>query len=175
MAHGLPLTQMYDHLLVALDGSAAAERVLPHAEAIAEAFNATITLVRAVISAEMFVAETATGDTGVGQVAPPVDPTPILEADRSAAVDYLDNVARRLRARNLTVNVEHPEGAAREVIVERASALGVSLILMTTHGRGGLGRMVFGSTADSVLRHAPCPVLLVRIQAADEDESASGL
>src|SRR5438105_3843414 len=91
---------MYEHLLVALDGSAAAERVLPHAEAIAEAFNATITLVRAVISAEMFFAETATGDTGVGQVAPPVDPTPILEADRSAAVDYLDNVARRLAARH---------------------------------------------------------------------------
>src|SRR2546425_719971 len=71
--------------------------------------------------------------------------------------------------------VTSPEGAAREVIVERASALGVGLILMTTHGRGGLGRLVFGSTADSVLRHAPCPVLLVRIQAADGDESASGL
>jgi nucleotide-binding universal stress UspA family protein len=48
------------------------------------------------------------------------------------------------------------------VIVERAEALGVSLILMTTHGRSGLGRAIFGSTADSVLRHAHCPVLLVR-------------
>jgi nucleotide-binding universal stress UspA family protein len=162
---------MYEHLLVALDGSRAAERVLPHAEAIASAFKATVTLVRATISAEMFFAETATGDTGVGQVAPPVDPTPILDADRSSATEYLAGVAQRLRALNLVVNVEHPEGPASQVIVERASALGVSLILMTTHGRGGLGRVVFGSTADSVLRHAPCPVLLVRVTAREDDDT----
>jgi nucleotide-binding universal stress UspA family protein len=47
---------------------------------------------------------------------------------------------------------------------------------MTTHGRGGLGRVVFGSTADSVLRHAPCPVLLVRVseeESREADEAAS--
>jgi nucleotide-binding universal stress UspA family protein len=54
------------------------------------------------------------------------------------------------------------------VIVERARELGISLILMTTHGRSGLGRLVFGSIADSVLRHAACPVLLVRITDADD-------
>lgn len=165
---------MYAHLLVALDGSAAAERVLPHAEALASAFHATITLVRATISAEMILTETAGGgDTAVGQLAAPsVDPTPILDADRSSAVDYLGELASRLRARGLTVNVEHPSGPATDVILERARALGADLILMTTHGRGGLGRMVFGSTADSVLRHAPCPVLLVRI--TDKDTAAEG-
>ena len=60
-------------------------------------------------------------------------------------------------------NAEHPQGSAEHVIVDRAKALDISLILMTTHGRSGLGRMFFGSVADSVLRHAPCPVLLVRI------------
>ena len=154
---------MFEHLLVALDGSPAAERVLEHAEALAGAFRSTITLLRATISAEMFVAETAGGETVAGQVAPAVDPTPVLDADRAAAMEYLNGVAERLRRQNLTVNAEHPSGPANEVIVERAAALGVSLILMTTHGRGGLGRMVFGSTADSVLRHAACPVLLVRV------------
>jgi len=154
---------MFEHLLVALDGSPAAERVLEHAEALAVAFHSTITLLRATISAEMFVAETAGGETVVGEVLATVDPTPVLEADRTAAVDYLNGLAERLRRRNLTVNLEHPPGPANQVIVERAAALGVSLILMTTHGRGGLGRLVFGSTADSVLRHAPCPVLLVRV------------
>jgi nucleotide-binding universal stress UspA family protein len=155
---------MFEHLLVALDGSAAAERVLEHAEALADAFHSTITLLRATISAEMFLAETAGGETVVGDVGgATVDPTPVLEADRSAAEEYLTAVAERLRRRNLAVNLEHPPGPANQVIVERAAALGVSLILMTTHGRGGLGRMVFGSTADSVLRHATCPVLLVRV------------
>jgi nucleotide-binding universal stress UspA family protein len=154
---------MFEHLLVALDGSTAAERVLDPAEALADAFHSTITLLRATISAEMFVAGSAGGETVVGDVGSTLDPTPVLEADRSAAVDYLNALAERLRRRNLKVNLEHPQGPANEVIVERAAALGVSLILMTTHGRGGLGRMVFGSTADSVLRHATCPVFLVRV------------
>jgi nucleotide-binding universal stress UspA family protein len=165
---------MYEHLLVALDGSPAAERVLPHAEALATAFHSTVTLLRSTISTEMFLAETAGGDTTVGQVAPTLDPTPVLEADRSAAVEYLNGIAARLRQRNLSVNVEHPQGPASKVIVERAAALGVSLILMTTHGRGGLGRMVFGSVADSVLRHASCPVLVVRVSDA-EAETATRL
>ena len=77
--------------------------------------------------------------------------------------------------KHLTVNTEHPEGPAADEIVKRATELGVSLILMTTHGRSGLGRVVFGSTADSVLRHAPCPVLLVRVtDEGDDEESATG-
>src|SRR5918912_1599670 len=154
---------MFEHLLVAADGSPAAQRVRSLAEALAYAFHATVTLLRATISAEMYVAETSSGETAMGAVGTTLDPTPVLNADRSAAEEYLDGVAARLRRRNLTVNVEHPPGPANQVIVERAAALGVSLILMTTHGRGGLGRMVFGSTADSVLRHATCPVLLVRV------------
>jgi nucleotide-binding universal stress UspA family protein len=166
---------MYEHLLVALDGSHHAEKVLEHAEALAIAFHSTITLLRATVSAETLLAQTAAGGATLGDGAAFVDPTPILDADREVAVEYLNGVAARLRRHNLTVNTEHPEGPAAEEIVKRATELGVSLILMTTHGRGGLGRVVFGSTADSVLRHAPCPVLLVRVseEEDDEDESAA--
>jgi nucleotide-binding universal stress UspA family protein len=162
---------MYEHLLVALDGSPHAERVLDHAEALAIAFHSTVTLLRATVAAETLLAQTANSGASLGDAAAFVDPTPILEADRDAAVEYLNNVAARLRQHNLTVATEHPEGPAADEIVERARALGVSLILMTTHGRSGLGRVVFGSTADSVLRHAPCPVLLVRVAEADDEES----
>ena len=154
---------MYEHVLVALDGSAAAERVLTHAEALAGAFHSTVTLLQAIISVETIIAQSATPGPGVGDITPPMDPTPIVEAERSTASEYLSGVAARLRAKGVAVNVELPEGDAADAIVERAQALGVSLILMTTHGRGGLGRLVFGSTADSVLRHAACPVLLVRV------------
>jgi len=154
---------MYEHLLVALDGSEPAEHVLPHAEALAQKFGSTVTLLRAVVSAETLLAQSATAGPAVGEVAPPMDPTPILEAEQSAASEYLTALEGRLRQKGLNVSTEHPEGNASDVIVERAQALGVSLILMTTHGRSGLGRLGFGSTADAVLRHAACPVLLVRV------------
>jgi nucleotide-binding universal stress UspA family protein len=160
---------MYEHLLVALDGSLHAERVLEHAEALARAFGSTILLLRATVSAEMVLAQTATGDASLGEITPAiVDPDPVIEADHAAAEEYLSGVAARLRKHNVQVNIECPSGPANAVIVEQANELGVSLILMTTHGRSGLGRLVFGSTADSVLRHAACPVLLVRSTDADD-------
>lgn len=155
---------MYEHLLVALDGSPAAERVLEHAEALAKAFGSSVTLLRATLSPEMVILETsAGGDVTGADIGPGLDPEPIVEADETSASEYLEGIAARLRQHNLNVNVEHPEGRAADVIIERAKALGTRLILMTTHGRSGLGRVVFGSVADAVLRGAPCPVLLVRI------------
>jgi nucleotide-binding universal stress UspA family protein len=153
---------MYEHLLVAFDGSPAAERVLDHVEALAVAFHSRITLVRATIDAATVLAEEGAADPTGGQITPLLDPEPIVDADTESAEDYLEGVASRLRARNCDVAIDHPAGPASRVIVERAEALGASMILMTTHGRGGLGRAIFGSTADAVLRHATCPVLLVR-------------
>ena len=155
---------MYDQLLVALDGSDEAEHVLSHAEALARAFGSRITLLRATSSAAMLLTQSAGGGPGLGEVAATMDPTPILEAEQAGAAEYLARIAGRLQSQGLAVNTETPQGEAESVIVQRARELGAGLILMTTHGRGGLGRVVFGSVADAVLRHAPCPVLLVRIQ-----------
>ncbi|HEV7662526.1 MAG TPA: universal stress protein [Chloroflexota bacterium] len=154
---------MYEQLLVALDGSLAAERVLEHTEALATAFGSNVTLLRATVSAELLLAETAGPETA-GDITPMIDPTPIVEADKETAAEYLQRVAARLQQAGVTrVTYEEPEGPPTDAIVRRASELHASLIMMTTHGRSGLGRMFFGSVADSVLRHAPCPVLLVRV------------
>jgi nucleotide-binding universal stress UspA family protein len=158
---------MYAELVVALDGSPAAEQVLPHAEALAAAFGSHITLLRATLSPEMVLAQTGAGDATSGVIGAPVDPEPVLDADHETSLEYLNRLATQLRSQNLKVDVETPEGPATAVIVERAAALNAELILMTTHGRSGLGRAIFGSTADSVLRHAACPVLLVRISETD--------
>jgi nucleotide-binding universal stress UspA family protein len=84
------------------------------------------------------------------------------EDERQAASDYLRRVGDRLRERGFQVEEQVGDGPPAGVIVERAGALGVDLIAMTTHGRGGLERLLLGSVAEEVTRNAPCPVLLVR-------------
>lgn len=67
---------------------------------------------------------------------------------------------RRLRpapSRTMTVS-----GVPHHAIVETARLIGADLIVIGTHGRSGLKRLVLGSVAENVLRHAPCPVLTVR-------------
>ena len=159
---------MYEHLLVALDGSPAAERVLDHAEAIARAFSSTVTLIRATISAETLLAETAGAGQTAGDVGGLIDPTPIVDMDREDAEAYLEKIADRLRAHNLTVTTEHPQGPPADEIVERARATGANLIIMARHARGGLARTLFGSVADEVLRHASVPVMVIRVSESDD-------
>ncbi len=144
---------MYERILAALDGSELSERVLPYVEALAEKFGSTIVLLRAnpVLSASAVAAS------------PPQDPTMVHRAEEQAAESYLSAVAAQLRAKGHRVEVELPIGKPAEQIIERARATGVDLIAMTTHGRGGLGRLVFGSVANEVLQQAPCPVLTVRV------------
>jgi nucleotide-binding universal stress UspA family protein len=156
---------MYTHVLVPLDGSPAAETALPHVQALAEKFQARVTIIRVTVAPETVIAETAGGGApGVPEPGPLIDPTPVVEAEQHEASGYLQRVSERLRGGGLQVDVEAPEGPAADTIVERARALGVDLIVMGTHARGGLGRLVFGSTGDSVLRHTPCPVLLIRVE-----------
>jgi nucleotide-binding universal stress UspA family protein len=152
---------MFAHLLVALDGSALAEQILPQVEALAARFAARVTLLRATTPPETIIAELSAGaEPGATGV---LDPTPIIEAEQQEAREYLARVAARLQAHGLSVAQEQPEDAAGDAILERADALGVDLIAMTTHGRSGLGRLVFGSVADTVLRKSSCPILLVRV------------
>ncbi|MBI3966397.1 MAG: universal stress protein [Chloroflexi bacterium] len=151
---------MYDRILVALDGSDLAERVLPYVEALAEKFGSVVTLVRATTPPG---ALTVGAPGSVPVPVPILDPKPIVEAERRETSAYLSDLAIRLRSQGLTVACEQPEGFAADVIVMQAGALPADLIAMTTHGRGGLGRALFGSVADEVLRSASCPVLLVRV------------
>jgi nucleotide-binding universal stress UspA family protein len=151
---------MYTHILVSLDGSEIAEQVLPHVEALAEKFGSRIVLLRAILPPALPLMETPMGL--------PVTPyttevyVEAAEDERRAASGYLQEIGDRLRNRGFQVEQELREGSAASVIVERAGALGADLIAMTTHGRGGLKRLVLGSVAEEVLRMAPCPVLLVR-------------
>ena len=88
----------------------------------------------------------------------------LAESRRPGFRDELRAELNRLRPPDSGVAVTYLilEGDPAEVIVDVAREHGCDLIVMGTHGRGGLGRLVLGSVAEQVIRHAPCPVLTVK-------------
>jgi nucleotide-binding universal stress UspA family protein len=157
---------LYARIVVALDGSARAELVLPYVEALAEQFGSSVTLLRSTTPSEVIAAPAIAATMSPlapNVAATPIDPSAVVAAERREVERYLRVLAQRLRSYGLTVNYEQHEGSAADVIITRARELDASVIAMTTHGRSGLERLVFGSTAEAVLRHAPCPVLLIRV------------
>lgn len=89
----------------------------------------------------------------------------LLEAIRSVeeqASAGLEALAATLRPAGAAVETHAVQGYPAEVILDEAARRGADLIAIATRGRSGLGRMLLGSTAESVLPNAPCPVLTVR-------------
>jgi nucleotide-binding universal stress UspA family protein len=169
-----PAHNLYARIVVALDGSARAELVLPYVETLAEQFGSSVILLRSTVPSEVIAAPAIAAT--ISPLAPniaatPIDPSAVVAAERNEAKRYLQALAQRLRSYGLTVHHEQHEGSAADVIIARARELDASLVAMTTHGRSGLERMVFGSTADVVLRHAPCPVLLIRVAEASGESA----
>ena len=91
-----------------------------------------------------------------------------------AAREYLGGIADRLAARGRHIHIRTALGSAAAAIVTTAQAEKADLIAMTTHGRGGIRRLVFGSVAEEVLRTAPVPVLLFRDRAEPEARPQEG-
>ena len=151
---------MFQNILVGLDESVEGEAILPHVEVLAKQFHSKLTLVHVNTSLTQVIASSSGGPGDIG--AAYIDPAPILEAERSESQSYLEHVALRLREKGLDVDWVSPEGAPADRIVRLSDELGADLIAMVTHGRAGLERALLGSVSDDVVRHAHCPMLLVR-------------
>jgi nucleotide-binding universal stress UspA family protein len=144
-------------ILVPLDGSPLAEAALAPALELAECSAARLFLLRA----------------AQAHTLPGVDPTEAEVKAVREAEDYLEAVKARLGARGVTeVKATVWYGPASVAIVEAAEFHKVGLILMTTHGRTGLERLILGSVAESVLRGTRTPILLVRADGAMLDVPA---
>jgi nucleotide-binding universal stress UspA family protein len=142
---------MYKRVLVPLDGSPTAETIIPFILAIAGPLDIEVVLLR---------------------VVEPIPPT-VLEGTRHVEVEnieqrqfdaeeYLAPIAVELRNKGVRVESRVRRGTPSDQIVAAARETGTDLIAMSTHGRGGLGRLLFGSVAQSVLRHVDIPVFLMR-------------
>lgn len=145
---------MYQRVLVPLDGSQLAESILPFAEKVAGP-EAELVLLRVV---EPLSAGEVMASAGV------VTPDALLARELDAK-HYLAGVELRLKSQGLRVERRLQVGHAAEEILAVARAARADLIAMTTHGRSGLGRLLFGSVAEAVLRASPVPVLMVRMTA----------
>ncbi len=79
---------------------------------------------------------------------------------------------RALKAPSSTVTMEYRlvEGDPASVITETAAETEADVVILGTHGRTGLSRLLMGSVAEEVLRHSPCPVLTIRADMPVRDE-----
>ncbi len=137
------------HILVPVDFSAPSEKALKYAARFAEQFGSKITLVH-VIQPMVYPA-----DFGY----PPTVVDTLDEAVRQQIEERLAALAKKTGPGTQSlVRVGQPYFE----IAAAAEELEVDLIIITTHGRTGLKHVLLGSTAERVVRHAPCPVLTVR-------------
>ncbi|MFM0514080.1 universal stress protein [Paraburkholderia sp. RL17-373-BIF-A] len=158
---------MYKRILVAIDGSQAAQLALEEALKIAEAAQATVT---AVFVAE-HVAQMVDMSTGL------VDEQARTTASAEAAMATLED-ARALfdqrKVRGLTRTIDAYGEDIASVLCRVADECEADLVVMGTHGRHGIGRLLLGSVAEALLRRTGVPVLMVR-RAHDIDEITSSL
>jgi nucleotide-binding universal stress UspA family protein len=162
LAHLLNLDQIpvFKHILVPVDGTEFAKKVISRAVAIGAPFDARYTLLRVVSPA-----------------LPPGWPYATTEfprdgvAERIRARRQLDAIAEGLRSQALRASTEVlTDTEPAKAILDYADWYGVDLIAMTTHGRRGLSRLALGSVAEAVARESRVPVLLFRPGPEEEEE-----
>lgn len=146
-------------MLVPLDGSELAERALEPALALARAVGSNVQLLRVVNAREpMPESMTPAGE----QVEAALNEADLEE--RSEAETYLQRVFSSHENQHLFFDVQTTDGDVADTIVTYADANHIDLIVMSSHGRSGLGRWLHGSVAEKVLRGANCATLIVRDQ-----------
>lgn len=143
----VPLRTSIERILVPLDGSERAERALDDALVIARATGASLLLLRA------YLTVIASSPVGLD-----VAYTQANEAALASAQRYLAGVGERIA--DVPIEITVFGGDAAQAIIEAAE--GVDLVVMSSHGRGGLLRAALGSTTDAVIRGSGKPVLVAR-------------
>jgi len=136
---------MFSKIVVPLDGSSLAEGILAQVEELARIQGGEIQLLRVAFFSSL----------------PGLDPQEYELKVVRRAEEYLGKIAADMEGRGLQVSTHVRYGDPAEEILVHADRY-ASIIVMTTHGRGGLTRWAMGSVADKVIRRSIKPVLLIR-------------
>ncbi|ADD04666.1 UspA domain protein [Natrialba magadii ATCC 43099] len=151
---------MYDCILVPTDGSAEGERALEYAFDLARAHDATIRALYVVNVSGYGGLPMETAWDGISNA---------LRDEGEAAVERV----RELAPDDLDVETAILEGSPSRVIVDEARPSRCDLVVMGTHGRGGIDRLLLGSVTERVVRQAPVPVLTVQVDPPEVPEQPS--
>jgi nucleotide-binding universal stress UspA family protein len=147
---------MLQKILVCLDGSSLAEQILPYVTEVALGCRSRLVLLEVTLPPSALVEPL----TGYYHAAP----LEKILREEDEARTYLNRIAQRLRKKGLKVSCVTIPGDPGETIVSYARENAVSLVALSTHGRGGLERLAFGSVADFVLKKSGLPILIRRPQ-----------
>jgi len=140
---------MLEHILLPLDGSLLAERVLPHAVTLSKAFDSQLTLLRVIYQPE---------EANQHGIINPMD----WQMRKSEAEAYLTSVQNRLDEIGKKSDIQILEGRPAEQIIEFAKDKDVDLIILSSHGKSGPSAWNINSTVQKVLLRAFMPVMIIR-------------
>ena len=149
---------MFDPVLVPLDGSLLAECVLPHAVAIARAFDAKVILLR-VLDKNQASEKAQLFDLLNWQIS------------KTGAKLYLEKISARLQKTGLRIETAVLEGLVAESITEFALNRGIKLIILSSHGRSGVSQWEISSVSQKIILSAPASVLIIRAYQPAANES----
>jgi nucleotide-binding universal stress UspA family protein len=145
---------VYQHIMIATDGSELAGKALDHGLVLAKALNARVTVVTAT---EPWTSAIA----GEMVVAFPLDDYDKAQSERAKVI--LDVAAKAADAKAATCKTVHARDQyPADAIVDTAQKSGCDLIVMASHGRSGVSRLLLGSQANKVVSLSTIPVLIVR-------------
>lgn len=139
---------MFKKILVPLDGSELAAKILPQVDELAKAFDAQLTLM-------------TVGSADVGEISESSSEAMTEAVARLPAVRYLEQTASALKSKGINVTWVYKQGTPAREIIAYAADKQMDLIAMATHGASEVA-WVLGSVAEKVVSHATVPVLLVR-------------
>ena len=138
---------MFENILVPVDGSEGADAAIGHAGDIAERFDAAARV--------LFVADTKRDSvTTIG--------TEVVDALEEEGEQIVEPVADDLRERGVDCDTEVVQGDPATTIADYAESQGMDLVVMPTHGRDGLSRLLLGSVTEKTVRLSDVPVLTIR-------------
>ena len=149
---------MFDEILLPTDGSEGVGQAINAAVSMAEKFNARIHI--------LFVAEPPRFHEYGASVAL----TNIMQSLQEAGRQILDDTAERVRNQGISaVETVLRQGHPAEEIIAYASENAIDLVVMGTHGRRGLNRMLLGSVTEEVVRCSQVPIMTVRMTSEDAE------
>jgi len=149
---------MVERILIPLDGSNVGEAALSYVKELVSKLSPKTKVQITLLHVVSPLAHYAFGEEAVALA--PTDQE--IEQDKKQAMSYLKKVGEGLRSQGVTVKTRVVIGNDAEEIISVADEINADLIAMSTHGRSGISRWIFGSATGRVLRGGHKPVLVVR-------------